>query len=260
MREPRAARLARHGAAGERRRLDRSRRGWRDAITERTALVSVMAANNEIGVLQPIAEIAAAAHAKGAWLHTDAVQAVGQGAVRRRGARRRLRVDDGAQDVRAEGRRRVVCAARSAATVTIAAADRRRRPRARHALGHVERAGHRRLRRARRRLRAPRWRPKRRAWRRCAIGCSTGCERELDGVTVNGAMDARLPGNLQRQLRRRGRRGAAGRACDDVAVSSGAACTQPEPSHVLMALGLSTDRALASLRFGLGRATTDGGD
>ena len=49
-----------------------------NAITERTALVSVMAANNEIGVLQPIKEIAAAAHAKGAWVHTDAVQAIGK--------------------------------------------------------------------------------------------------------------------------------------------------------------------------------------
>jgi cysteine desulfurase len=43
---------------------------------------------------------------------------------------------------------------------------------------------------------------------------------------------------------------------DDIAVSSGAACTQAEPSHVLMALGHSKDRALASLRFGIGRTTT----
>ncbi len=59
------------------------------AITERTVLVSVMAANNEIGVLQPIKELAAAAHAKGAWFHTDAVQAAGKVAVRCRSARRR---------------------------------------------------------------------------------------------------------------------------------------------------------------------------
>ena len=52
--------------------------GVADAVTERTALVSVMAANNEIGVLQPIKELAAAAHAKGAWFHTDAVQAAGK--------------------------------------------------------------------------------------------------------------------------------------------------------------------------------------
>jgi len=43
---------------------------------------------------------------------------------------------------------------------------------------------------------------------------------------------------------------------DDIAVSSGAACTAAEPSHVLAAIGLSKDRALASLRFGIGRTTT----
>src|SRR6478735_6770286 len=48
------------------------------AITERTLLVSVMTANNEIGVIQPIKELAAAAHAKGARFHTDAVQAIGK--------------------------------------------------------------------------------------------------------------------------------------------------------------------------------------
>src|SRR6187431_1971650 len=53
-------------------------RALQDAVTERTALVSVMAANNEIGVVQPIKELAAVAHAKGAWFHTDAVQAAGK--------------------------------------------------------------------------------------------------------------------------------------------------------------------------------------
>ena len=50
----------------------------RSAITDRTVLVSVMAANNEIGVLQPLAEIAAIAHERGALLHTDAAQAAGK--------------------------------------------------------------------------------------------------------------------------------------------------------------------------------------
>jgi cysteine desulfurase len=76
-----------------------------------------------------------------------------------------------------------------------------------------------------------------------------------DGTTVNGAINARLPGNLNVSFA-----GVDGEALlvglDDVAVSSGAACTQAEPSHVLMALGLSKERALASLRFGIGRATT----
>jgi cysteine desulfurase len=80
-------------------------------------------------------------------------------------------------------------------------------------------------------------------------------QSRIDGITVNGAMDARLPGNLNVSFA-----GVDGEALlvslGDVAVSSGAACTQAEPSHVLMALGLSKDRALASLRFGIGRATT----
>jgi cysteine desulfurase len=50
----------------------------RETLDERVALVSVMAANNEIGVLQPLQEIAAAAHEVGAWFHTDAAQAFGK--------------------------------------------------------------------------------------------------------------------------------------------------------------------------------------
>jgi cysteine desulfurase len=80
-------------------------------------------------------------------------------------------------------------------------------------------------------------------------------QEQTDGMTVNGAMHARLAGNLNVSFA-----GVDGEALlvglDDVAVSSGAACTQAEPSHVLIALRLSKERALASLRFGLGRATT----
>jgi len=77
----------------------------------------------------------------------------------------------------------------------------------------------------------------------------------VDGMTVNGTLESRLPGNLNVSFE-----GIDGEALlvslDDIAVSSGAACTAAEPSHVLVALGLSTDRALASLRFGIGRTTT----
>ena len=76
--------------------MRRSRRGWRvtivpveasgivsidrmrDAITDDTALVSVMHANNEIGTIQPIADVAALAHERGALFHTDAVQSAGK--------------------------------------------------------------------------------------------------------------------------------------------------------------------------------------
>jgi cysteine desulfurase len=83
-----------------------------------------------------------------------------------------------------------------------------------------------------------------------------GLQSRVDGMTVNGAIEARLPGNLNVSFA-----GVDGEALlvslGDVAVSSGAACTQAEPSHVLVALGLSKDRALASLRFGIGRPTTE---
>jgi cysteine desulfurase len=78
----------------------------------------------------------------------------------------------------------------------------------------------------------------------------------VSDLVVNGTMAARLPGNLNVSFP-----GVDGEAllvsvCDDVAISSGAACTAAEPSHVLTAIGRSTDVALASLRFGLGRWTT----
>jgi cysteine desulfurase len=84
-----------------------------------------------------------------------------------------------------------------------------------------------------------------------------GLKQRVAGVVVNGALDARLPGNLNVSFP-----GVDGEAllvslCEDVAISSGAACSAAEPSHVLKALGRSTELALASLRFGLGRWTTE---
>jgi cysteine desulfurase len=79
----------------------------------------------------------------------------------------------------------------------------------------------------------------------------------LDGVYINGSMEHRLPGNLNLSFA-----GVDGEelltALDDIALSSGAACTSAhiEPSYVLKALGISDELAQASLRFGIGRFNT----
>ena len=221
------------------------------AISERTALVSVMAANNEIGVLQPIKELAGAAHAKGAWFHTDAVQAAGKvlfdvealgvdlasitahkiygpkgvGAlyVRRKGVRIAAEIDGGGHE---RGMR--------SGTLNVPGIV---------GFGRAAEIAREEMASESARVGALRDRLLERL------------QAATDGMTVNGMMDARLPGNLNVSFD-----GIDGEALllslDDIAVSSGAACTQAEPSHVLMALGHSKDRALASLRFGIGRGTT----
>jgi len=221
------------------------------SITGRTALVSVMAANNEIGVLQPIKELAAAAHAKGAWFHTDAVQAVGKVPF----DVEELDVDFASLSAhKVYGPKGVGALYVRRKRVTIAA--------------EIDGGGHERGMRsgtlnvpgivgfgraaeiAREEMASE---SKRVAALRDRL--LERLQETTDGLTVNGARHARLPGCLNVSFD-----GIDGEALlvslDDVAVSSGAACTQAEPSHVLMALGLSKERALASLRFGLGRGTT----
>ena len=80
----------------------------RRAITPKTILISIMYANNEIGVMQPIAEIGKIAKEKGVFFHVDGVQAVGQDSRGRAEGRHRPDVDFRAQDLRAEGRGRAV--------------------------------------------------------------------------------------------------------------------------------------------------------
>src|SRR5262249_62339484 len=85
-----------------------------------------------------------------------------------------------------------------------------------------------------------------------------GLSQHLEGVTVNGHAVERLPGNLNVSFD-----GVDGEALmtslTEIAVSSGSACTSadPEPSHVLRAMGVPEARSKASLRFGLGRFTTE---
>jgi Rrf2 family protein len=91
----------------------------RAAITDKTILITIMTANNEIGVLQPIAEIGAIAKEKGILFHTDAVQAVGKVPVNVNEMQGRPAVAQRAQDVRPEGRGRVVCAAPQSARAAV---------------------------------------------------------------------------------------------------------------------------------------------
>jgi cysteine desulfurase len=222
-----------------------------DAITDRTLLVSVMAANNEIGVLQPIKEIAAAANEKGAWFHTDAVQAVGK-----------VPFDVEALDVDLAS----LSAHKLYGPKGVGALYVRRKRVTLEA--QIDGGGHERGMRSGT-LNVPGIVGFGRAAEIARLGMAVEARRvgalrdrllaalqaKTDGMTVNGTLDARLPGNLSVSFT-----GVDGEALlvslDDIAVSSGAACTQAEPSHVLLALGLKRERALASLRFGIGRTTT----
>jgi len=225
-----------------------------DAITDRTLLVSVMAANNEIGVLQPLAEIGAACRERGVLFHSDAAQAFGKVPL----------------DVETLGLDLVSLSAHKMyGPKGVGALYVRRRPRVRleprqHGGGHerglrsgtlpvplvVGFAGAAELCEAEREAEAVRLAGLRdRLWERL--------HREIPGVVRNGHPTRRLPGNLNvsfadvdgdRLLL----------AMSDVALSSGSACTSahPEPSHVLTALGREESLVRASLRFGLGRFTT----
>jgi cysteine desulfurase len=230
-------------------------------VTDQTALVSVMAANNEIGVLQPIKEAAAIAHAKGAWFHTDAVQAAG-----------RVPFDVAALDVDfASVTAHKIYGPKGVGALYVRSAYAKATADRVGIVAQIDGGGHERgmrsgtlnvpgivgFGRAAEIARAEL------ASEATRVGdlrdrLLAGLQAKTDGMTVNGAppeTGARLPGNLNVSFA-----GIDGEALlvslDDIAVSSGAACTQAEPSHVLMALGLSKDRALASLRFGVGRHTT----
>ncbi len=115
-----------------------------DALTDRTIVVSIMLANNEVGTINPVAEIGQVVKARGAVFHIDAVQGVGKIPFDVATSARRSGFPVGAQDVRPQGRGRALRAAQAARAHH--PDHRRGRPRARHALGHVECAGHRRVR------------------------------------------------------------------------------------------------------------------
>jgi len=224
----------------------------RGAIRPETLLISVMYANNEIGVIQPIREIGAICRETGVLFHTDAAQAFGKLPVDVTGCNIDLlsltaHKIYGPKGTGALYVRRGVALAEQM-----------------NGGGHEWglRSGT---------LNVPGIVGFGEAARICkesmeAEGERTGQLRDrllqqiqsaLDGVRVNGALSPRLAGNLNLAFEGVDA-GALLTMLPDVAVSTGSACSSasPEPSHVLRALGLSAAEARSSVRFGLGRFTT----
>jgi cysteine desulfurase len=227
----------------------------RDSVSERTLAVSVMAANNEIGVVAPLAEIAAIAHERGALLHTDAVQAAGK-----------VPFDVGTMGIDLAS----LTAHKIYGPKGIGALYVRRKNPHVSIAAQVDGGGHERGMRSgtlnvpgivgfgrAASLAARETTDEGARLARLRDRLLTRLRQQVADLIVNGSLDHRLPGNLNVSFP-----GIDGEALlvslsEDIAVSSGAACTAAEPSHVLKALGRSTELALASLRFGLGRWTTE---
>jgi cysteine desulfurase len=232
------------------------------AIRPDTILVSVMAANNEIGVIQPIAAIGRLCRERGVPLHCDATQAVGK-----------IPVDVAAYNVdlmsftahKIYGPKGVggLFVRRSSPAIRLTAQLDGGGQEHGFRSGTLNVPGIVALARALELCveETPREAARLAGLRAKLYHAITG---EIDGVSVNGpAFEAatatlRLPGNLNLSFD-----GVDGEALmlsmKRLAVSSGSACTSanPEPSHVLRALGISDDLTRASLRFGLGRFNTE---
>ena len=224
-------------------------------IRDRTALVSVMAANNEIGVLQPIAEIARVCRERGVVFHTDAAQAVGKIPIR---------VDDLQVDLLSFSGHKIYGPKGVGALYVRSGRPRLRLEPILHGGGHERglRSGT---------LPVPLIVGMARALELCVEELEQEAARllelrqrlwkrlatELDGVVLNGHAECRLPGNLNVSFS-----GVDGDrlllAMGNVALSSGSACSSatPGPSHVLEALGVSDALSRSALRFGLGRDNT----
>ena len=224
------------------------------AIEDKTALVSVMAAHNEIGVIQPLAEIGALCRARGVLFHTDAAQAVGK-----------LDMDVEAMSIDLMS----ISGHKFYGPKGIGALYIRRRPRAR-ITPLIDGGGQERGMRsgtlptplcvgigAAAALAQAEMAEEARGLLALRQRFLAGIKQALPQTRLNGDSEHRLPGNLNLSFP-----GvpapALMEACPGLALSTGSACTaaEIEPSFVLRALGLPDDLAAASLRIGLGRFTT----
>ncbi|HEY6348620.1 MAG TPA: IscS subfamily cysteine desulfurase [Candidatus Angelobacter sp.] len=228
----------------------------KDAITDKTILVTIMAANNEIGVLQPVEEIGKICRQRGVLFHSDAVQALGKVP---------LDVNKMNLDLVSLTAHKLYGPKGCGALYV-----RRKNPRVQIS-AIIDGGGHERGMRSGT-LNVP-----------GIAGFGKACElsqqempeescrvaglrnrlrdklaAHLDETFINGSMEHRLPGNLNMSfLYVEGESLLMG--INDVAVSSGSACTSAtlEPSYVLKSLGLGDDVAHSSIRFGIGRFNTE---
>jgi cysteine desulfurase len=227
----------------------------RAAMTDKTILVSIMLANNEIGCVNPIEELGAIVKERGAIFHVDAVQGVGKIPF----------------DVNAA---RVDLASLSAHKMYgpkgVGALYVRRKPRVR-ITAQIDGGGHERGMRSGT-LNVPSIVGFGKAAELCGAEMVSegkrllalrerlreGIQSQVTDTFVNGSMEHRLPGNLNISFAY-----VEGEAMlmglKDVAVSSGSACTSAslEPSYVLRAVGVEEEMAHTSIRFGLGRFNTE---
>jgi len=227
----------------------------REAITDKTVLVSIMAANNEIGTIHPINEIGEIVKEKGAFFHVDAVQAAGK-----------IPFDVNACKADLVS----LSAHKMYGPKGVGALWIRRRPRVR-LTPIIDGGGHERGMRSGT-INVP-----------GVVGFGAAAEiaqkelpeeaerilrlrkrlhekivSRLEDVYLNGHPEHRIPGNLNLSFAYVEGEGLM-MALKEVALSSGSACTSAslEPSHVLRACGVSEDLAHSSIRFGLGRFTTE---
>ena len=228
----------------------------RAAVTPDTVLVSMMAANNEIGTIQPLGDVAAIAHEAGALLHTDAAQAAGKIPIDVRAMGIDLLSMTGHKCYGPKGCGALFVAKRKPKLMPVAQLDGGGQENGVRS-GTLNVPGIVGLGAAAEicRVEMPAESARLRSLRdRLLAGLRDG----IPGLRVNGSMEHRLPHNLHVSFD-----GVEGErlllALGDLAVSTGSACSSGShaPSHVLTAIGAVGDLAGASIRFGLGRATTE---
>lgn len=227
----------------------------REAITDDTALVSVMHANNEIGTIQPVAELAAIAHEHGALFHTDAVQSAGKIPldVRALGVDLLSIAGHKFYGPKGSGALWVKRGVRLISPITGGKQERNRRAGTENVpalvgLGVAADVALRKIAIEGPRLEALRDR------------LEAGVLSSIAGTSRNGAASPRVPNTANISIDRvEAESLLIGLDLAGIAVSSGSACSSGtlEPSHVLKAMGLPHARTLGSIRFSLGAANTD---